>query len=39
MADLVLNIFFNQCRKRKLSLENDVDECYRKHKKIENEED
>ena len=39
MAGLVLNIFSSQCTKRKLSLENDVDEYHRKHKKIENEDE
>ena len=39
MACLVLNDFFSQCSKRKLSLENDADEYHRKHKKIDYEEE
>ena len=39
MADLVLNDFFGHCKKRKLSLENDVDEYHCKHKNIDYEEE
>ena len=35
----MLNNFFSQYRKQQLSLENDVDEYHRKHKKIDYEEE